>query len=774
MVKPKGPDKSKKGKDAVIPDAVDAPKEVDALADADEKRLEEHDEEAAEVLGSSATELAELSVGLPGAPKKAETTPEGPSSIEATQKTINDKIDSGAIEGIETISDLSSLNIDQLFQLESQYEGILFYAFTDFESGGKKVDFEKWDTFYRDPSAGERFKIDFHGNMEAYNKLGAADILPPSVRQISVLPQGDQSRAKTSTRRVGLKGRQDGDGSGFYGPHGYIPIFSGDVILIGKCKNKEYAKYRKEPTEKEKKHNKLGQLDHAKYEKDHGAKERMYMSRYSSSVSLDKGGALNADFKKRVGILDKNPYRKPLSQILDEIPDMHHYAAKYRSHYGERFGVDIPESILFSFLKRESGFGVDRMNTQNSGAGGMGQFIPKTWRSFLASNAGLEAVKRAEKDPVWSGVRRLDWRFNPELMIAATYWYMAKNMASVYKDRNQFMGCSRFAQSQFAKTGNMQEEDTWIAYLMHHDGLGGGKNMLRYQALRDQGVDEKIASNRLGLKGWQKWKIKGYRPLRFYEPKIWRTDEHWQKLTGSRSDKSRDYRAVLAGRTAPAESEGWGWAQPGDLGSPQTGIDPRMDNVVISANGRIEYEPASQENLYRFFHHPQSTIARGGVFEKKWLNTQMASLAAAGYTHVIDFSWKMSAAEQDAAETLGMDYTKLRVHTSSENWEKNIEIIQAIAQHIGNNDRVYIHCTHGAHRAPAMLAAGYIEQSNGSMPLLDAFELAGVEMNLCYGRNSAGKALFRQLIRFAEARNSEVDPSIYEFVKRKHGVDMQR
>src|SRR3989339_1955040 len=69
---------------------------------------------------------------------------------EMVRSKINEKLNSLKIslEGLETIDDLRKLSIDQLFSLENQYEGILFYAFTDFKKGSDKVNFNQWKTWY--------------------------------------------------------------------------------------------------------------------------------------------------------------------------------------------------------------------------------------------------------------------------------------------------------------------------------------------------------------------------------------------------------------------------------------------------------------------------------------------------------------------------------------------------------------------------------------------------------------------------------------------------
>ncbi|MFA6528161.1 MAG: hypothetical protein WCT46_01315 [Candidatus Gracilibacteria bacterium] len=173
-----------------------------------------------------------------------DNTSEKTSALATEQKcdTVQEKIKEKLPE---TVKDLKEMNIDELFALEAQYQGILFYAFTDFANGTTKLEFEKWDEWYKEPKEGEKLTVDFLGNQEAYDKLGAGDILPPSVRKITVLEDGKEERKRESTRRIGLKGKNDNSQpNGFFDAEGYIPVFTGDVIVIG-APDKTFDKYIK-------------------------------------------------------------------------------------------------------------------------------------------------------------------------------------------------------------------------------------------------------------------------------------------------------------------------------------------------------------------------------------------------------------------------------------------------------------------------------------------------------------------------------------------------
>lgn len=135
------------------------------------------------------------------------------------------------LEGVEKVEDIRKLDTKTLIKLEDRYEGIMLYVFTDIAAKNEKVDFNNWDG-YKKLTAGTKLTVNFLGNDAGEREVGGADMLPPSVRRITVYKNGDLNDARTSERRIGLKG-QNKSGNGFYDGQGYIPVLSGDVIEIG-------------------------------------------------------------------------------------------------------------------------------------------------------------------------------------------------------------------------------------------------------------------------------------------------------------------------------------------------------------------------------------------------------------------------------------------------------------------------------------------------------------------------------------------------------------
>jgi hypothetical protein len=140
--------------------------------------------------------------------------------------------DEKSVEGVKDVADLRELSVKTLMALEEKHEGILLYAFTDFVEDSRRIDLARFETFYKTPVAGTKLTVNFRGNAAAEAHIGASELMPPSVRRITVWSGGSPDAARTSTRRVGLKGKNE-KGIGFFDGEGYIPVFSSDVMVVG-------------------------------------------------------------------------------------------------------------------------------------------------------------------------------------------------------------------------------------------------------------------------------------------------------------------------------------------------------------------------------------------------------------------------------------------------------------------------------------------------------------------------------------------------------------
>lgn len=204
---------------------------------------------------------------------------------QATRRTIvkgeMDRIaNEKGIEGVKDVADLRELPVEVLMRLEDEHEGILLYAFTDFVDGGKQIDLASFESFYRNPVAGTTLKVNFRGNAAAESEVGAAELMPPSIRRITVYDQGNPELARTSTKRVGLKGRGQ-RGNGFFDGEGYIPIYSTDEVIVGGVQSASKAGEKPDtgidPEFEKKYRDAAGKLDYTKYAADHDKAEATFI-----------------------------------------------------------------------------------------------------------------------------------------------------------------------------------------------------------------------------------------------------------------------------------------------------------------------------------------------------------------------------------------------------------------------------------------------------------------------------------------------------------------
>lgn len=199
----------------------------------------------------------------------------------ARRSAVKAKMDAVAgekgVEGVKDVADLRELPVETLIALEEKHEGILLYAFTDFVEDSMRVDLSRFEAFYKAPAAGTELKVNFRGNADAEAQIGAGELMPPSVRRITVWSGGSEDAARTSLRRVGLKGRNE-PGTGFFDGEGYIPVFSRDVVVVGGVQ-KDTEGGNGVDMAFEKKYRKTdGSLDFAKYAQDMDQEDEKFLA----------------------------------------------------------------------------------------------------------------------------------------------------------------------------------------------------------------------------------------------------------------------------------------------------------------------------------------------------------------------------------------------------------------------------------------------------------------------------------------------------------------
>lgn len=262
------------------------------------------------------------------------------------------------LDGAEKV-DLEHLSVKTLMKLEKAYPGILLYAFTDVIGSKEKIDFAKWE-LYKKPVAGLKLKVDFHGNQEAYDRIGAGDLMPASVRRITIYPldykgKNTKDMQRTSTRRLGLKGNADigsgnakGNlGNGFFDENGYMPIFTGDQIVIGGATDSKSGidtSFEKKFSTTDKEGNKT--LDYDSYNKsEEAAKDKQFLDKLVEKDVVLKGrGGKNfsadydeADIKRIIDSCSGSPKVKELVEMaVGFAAALKKYPRKFKGPYEYR------------------------------------------------------------------------------------------------------------------------------------------------------------------------------------------------------------------------------------------------------------------------------------------------------------------------------------------------------------------------------------------------------------------------------------------------------
>ncbi|MBI2463753.1 hypothetical protein HYV57_02255 [Candidatus Peregrinibacteria bacterium] len=127
-----------------------------------------------------------------------------------------------------TPENLASLDADDLMDLElsDKGHGLLGALFLT-KQGVPPLFFDDYGKFNTNAELeflpGDALNVDFHNNARVENIIGAGDILPPQIRVIMV-------ESKDGEKRMGV--RRSSPRVGYYDEHGYMPIFSGDTIII--------------------------------------------------------------------------------------------------------------------------------------------------------------------------------------------------------------------------------------------------------------------------------------------------------------------------------------------------------------------------------------------------------------------------------------------------------------------------------------------------------------------------------------------------------------
>ncbi len=277
--------------------------------------------------------------------ERLEVTPQDAPKIEQA-------FDGKKIDG-ETVKTFTK---DELLAAEKKESGSLCALFAQTELGERYA-----DTNLKKFQAGQKIKIDFKGNKEAYWKIGLGSMLPAYVRSVKIT-----KTQKDGTKEIvesGMRARTDG---GFYDTNGnYMPIFTGDEVEITSVDDEIFKKWQE---------NREGQLE---------AQKKFF----------EETRTRNPDYKVKMEDLPVELQVKEKERVDGKLK------GKTAEGILEKFGASILEecklqgvseslvSFMLSLGKSESGWNPDAKNP-NSTATGIGQFLKSTALSMQKTLLG--------------------------------------------------------------------------------------------------------------------------------------------------------------------------------------------------------------------------------------------------------------------------------------------------------------------------------------------------------------------------------------------------
>lgn len=308
----------------------------------------------------------------------------------------------------------------ELRQLEKEHPGSLAFFF------GKRIEQDKESILHLQETykKGDKIKVDFLQNMQAEMTIGLGDMLPATVRKVSVIDAAGGKR----TSEVFV------EGVGYYDRQGYIPVFSGYTVIIEEVATREeVGTLRQNPD--------LGIKRDAFFREVYGipqdapvTEEFLALTRYKSADG-DVLHGMDRSFERGM---------RTYGALIQTIAPT----------YG------IPISTVMAVLKCESNFNpycrpYGKDGRLLSSALGLGQAVKGTWAEFLRKNPDMEAKARAFQERCTGSGDACDPRTDAELGIHFACWYMSYG--------NRYLGL------------NVDMSDAFHVYLGYHDGWPGYK-----------------------------------------------------------------------------------------------------------------------------------------------------------------------------------------------------------------------------------------------------------------------------------------------------------
>ncbi len=337
---------------------------------------------------------------------------------------------------------IKTLTRDELFAAEKKESGTLSVLFAQTELGERYT-----DTNLKKFAVGQKMKIDFKGNKEAYWKIGLGAMLPAYVRGVQVTKTNKDGSKEVV--KSGMRARTDG---GFYDTNGnYMPIFTGDEVEITSVEDDVFKKWQE---------NREGQL----------AEQKKF---------FEETRAKNPDYKVKIEDLPVELQIKEKERIDGKLN------AKTLGGILEKFGPalveecklqGVPEEmipLIVSLGKSESGWNPNAKNP-NSTATGIGQFIKSTALSM--QKALIAEGRDLPRDPEEFLARmRQDARLQVTMLVR------------LVKD-----SCRRLKATapEIDPLKNPNQVNLAFLAIAHHDGAAGAKMYIRWW--KDSGMPEHI------------------------------------------------------------------------------------------------------------------------------------------------------------------------------------------------------------------------------------------------------------------------------------------
>ncbi len=583
---------------------------------------------------------------------------------------------------------------------------------------------------------------------EHENGIGLGDILiDPSITHVEIEKDGQKIIAKRGIASNGRLGFLDQNGS-------YVATFTGDKFRILESKDipKEDGGL-------------LGETPFniwlvAKYGEEEKARQE-YKTTYESEKQYYSNEGLRANKELQTNnmegikkeLLDHNipsdeilkQYSQRSLDLLNEIKQLHNdfynnksrvfdfggerdkYMAKHKEltkqleifiktdipidirkkevdrviDYGEKVCQDlgIPPSILFGILHVESGYKmlVNYSGNQKSTAAGLFQFLGNTWKDFLDTVNNREIKHKEWGQPPYT----LAHRYNPYMQLYATALRIKKTSVDLNIDPNNVSKLARYN------------------YLTHHEGFAGGKAYKKWlDALEKKGYTSKE----------QILSYKQNNPSEFDQ--LVKTNLHSTQIPKVKNDIN-GFLKLYFGLATSIEK----MALKIDKDKETEDIQQTFDNASVATLANSPRAKVGDNTRpYRYFEGAHG-ISNGGApgykdghgdFDQYLAVSQLNALYDSGVRTIVSLSKSKEVA--NAIKMLevrdGKVLKQITGHISNTKRNNNIKLAQKVASS-SKAGNIYIHCRHGAHRAPTlasdvMLAKGYATTKS------EAFAKAGV------------------------------------------------